>query len=75
MDTKKLAIGAASLLLGGALIYYLSQSDDNAPKYDPKIHSAETIQKILDEITLETTCAHLRNYNLIQQKRESANVS
>jgi len=57
---KKVALGAAGLLLAGGVLFYLSK-DEFA--IDMKVHTKERMLPLLDELRLEYTCIYVRNHN------------
>lgn len=68
-DTKRIAMAVGAVVVGGALLWYLSNDADQV-KYDSKVHTPEKMKMLLAELQLEYSCIYVRHYNLILRLKE-----
>ena len=69
MSLSKYLIIGAGLAVATAGILYLSKESDQV-KFDPKVHTAEKLLKILDELFLEYSTSYVYYYTLINNLKE-----
>ena len=69
MSLSEYLIIGAGLAVATAGILYLSKESDQV-KFDPKVHTAEKLLKILDELFLEYSTSYVYYYTLINNLKE-----
>ena len=66
--SKYLLIGAGAVAAGATLLYLAKDTD--SLKFDPKVHTAEKLLSILDELYLDYAGSYLFYYDIMLNQKE-----
>ena len=71
---QKYLVGG-TLLVGVVSAGLVLSKDEEQNEFDPKVHTLESLKKLMDEMYLEYSCAYVYYFNLLSNYGKGSRVT